>query len=220
MGTGLLWQTDAQLHDAVQRQLEWEPHIDAKNIAVMTSDGVVTLIGFVDSYGEKFAAEQAVKRLRGVRALANDIHVKLRGERSDPEIARDALQALRSHTSVPRAITVTVRDGLVTLEGTVEWMYQRLAAESAVRHLKGVKGVSNAIHITPTVSPSQVKTLIDDALHRSAEVDAAHIRVEADNRTVTLTGTVRSLVEKQEAERAVWAAPGVSKVENQILVAP
>jgi osmotically-inducible protein OsmY len=218
MGSSLSWQTNSQLHDAVERQLGWEPDINAGDIAILVSDGVVALTGFVNSYNEKFAAEQAVKRVRGVRAVANDIHVKLRDERSDPEIAKDAVRALESHTGVPRAVTVTVRDGFVTLEGAVEWNYQRSAAESSVRHLIGVKGVSNAILISPSASPREVKALIDDALRRSAEVDASRIQVVADHGTVTMTGTVSSWAERHEAERAAWAAPGVSKVENQIVV--
>jgi osmotically-inducible protein OsmY len=150
MGSSSAWQTDDQLHDAVKRQLGWEPDIKADNIAVSVADSVVTLTGFANSYNEKFAAEQAAKRVRGVRAVANDIHVKLDDERSDPEIAKDAVNALKGHINVPQAVTVTVRDGFVTLEGTVEWNDQRSAAESAIRHLKGVKNVSNDIRLSPT----------------------------------------------------------------------
>jgi osmotically-inducible protein OsmY len=150
MGSSSAWQTDDQLHDAVKRQLGWEPDIHADDIAVSVADSVVTLTGFANSYSEKFAAEQAAKRVLGVRAVANDVHVKLDDERSDPEIAKDAVNALKSHISVPQAVTVTVRDGFVTLEGTVEWNDQRSAAESAIRHLKGVKNVSNDIRLSPT----------------------------------------------------------------------
>ena len=130
MGTSLLWQTNAQLHDAVQHQLDWEPEIDRRGIAITAADGVITLTGFVHSYAVKLAAERTVKRVRGVRAVANDIQVTPGNERNDPEIAKDAVHALRTHISVPNQVTVTARDGFLTLEGTVEWMYQKAAAGS------------------------------------------------------------------------------------------
>jgi osmotically-inducible protein OsmY len=220
MGTSLLWQTDSQLHDAVQRQLEWDPEIDARGIAVTASDGVVTLTGFIDGYATKLAAEQAVKRVRGVRAVANDLQVTIPNERTDPEIAKDAVHALRAHTSVPNQVTVTVRDGLLTLEGSVEWMYQRAAAASAVMYLKGVRGVSNLIRINPVATTDQVSLKIEEALRRSAEVDARRIHVKVEHSTVTLSGGVHSWAERQEAERAAEAAPGVTHVENFIVVTP
>jgi osmotically-inducible protein OsmY len=220
MGTSLLWQTDTQLHDSVQRQLDWDPEIDNREIAVIASDGVITLTGFVHTYGAKMAAERSVKRVRGVRGVANDLQVVVRNERSDADIAHDAVHALRAHTTVPNMVTVTVRSGFLTLEGTVEWMFQKVAAGLAVAYLDGVKGVSNLIQVKPSASAGRVKTEIDDALRRSAEVDAAHVRVSIDGSIVTLAGHVASWHEKQEAERAAWAAAGVTRVENLIVVAP
>lgn len=186
MGTSLSWRTDPQLHDAVRRQLDEDPEIRAHNIAVIASEGVITLTGFVESYAEKLAAEPTVKRVRGVRAVANDIDVTLRDDRSDTEIAKDAVHALQSYTNVPNRVTVTVRHGLMTLEGTVEWMYQKAAAESAVKCLKGVRSVSNVIRINRTPTSIQVRMRIEEVLQRSAEVDAAHVRVETDNGTVVV----------------------------------
>lgn len=198
MGTSLLWQTDTQLHDSVQRQLEWDPEIDAHDVAVTASDGVITLTGFVHGYATKLAAEQSVKRIRGVRGVANDIQVVLRSERADPEIAKDAVHALRVHTSVPNQITVIVRNGFVTLEGAVEWMFQKVVARPAVMYLDGVRGVSNLIQVKPAASADRVTTEIDDALRRSAEVDAQHVHVEADGTIVTLSGQVRSATKNRK----------------------
>jgi osmotically-inducible protein OsmY len=220
VGTSLSWRTDTQLHDAVRRQLDEDPEIRAHDIAVVASDGVITLTGFVDSYAEKLAAEDTVKRLRGVRAVANDVEVKVRDQRTDPEIAKDAVHALESHTNVPNRVTVTVRHGLVTLEGAVEWMYQKAAAESAVKYLKGVRSVSNLIRISQTPPSIEVKTRIEGALQRSAEVDAAQVRVEADDSSVKLSGQVRTWAEREQAERAAWSSPGVTRVENHLVVVP
>jgi osmotically-inducible protein OsmY len=218
MGSSLLWQTDMQLHDSVQRQLEWDPEIDASDVAVIASDGVITLTGFVHGYAAKVAAERSVKRVRGVRGVANELQVVLHSERSDTEVAKDAVHALRLHTKVPATVTVTVRHGFLSLEGTVEWMFQKTAAGLAVAFLEGVKGVTNVIEVKPGVLADQIKSDIDAALRRNADIDAQHIDASVDGSLVTLTGHVRSFHEKQEAEHAAWAARGVSRVENRIVV--
>lgn len=218
--------TDQQLRQDVQNALDWEPSVNVTDIGVMVEDAVVTLRGNVASYAQKRTAERVTLGVYGIKAVANDLNVRLIGgdERTDTEIAGAAVAALKWHTVVPpNRVTVTVVNGWVTLQGTVDWYHQSAAAERAVRSLAGVKGVSSAIVIQPPVTP--VKTMdvaakIEAAFTRSAEIDARRIRVAAEDGTVTLTGNVRSWAERQEAERAAWAAPGVTRVDDRISVVP
>jgi osmotically-inducible protein OsmY len=215
--------TDKELQQDVLRELQWEPSINAAHIGVSVKSGVVTLTGHVDSYAEKYAAETAAKRVLGVRAVANELDVKLpdTNKRTDEDIALDAVSALKRHTLVPDdKIKTTVNDGWITLEGEVGWQFEKEAAEKAVRYLTGVKGVINSITVKPRVTPSDIKSKIEQALKRSAELDAQRITVEVEGGKVTLRGKVRSWAERDEAAREAWSAPGVWSVDNQIVVEP
>jgi osmotically-inducible protein OsmY len=214
--------TDAQIHSDVLAEMTWDPRVQPNEIGVAVKDGVVTLTGWVDAYTKRWAAEEAAHRVRGVKAVANDIEVRLSSwdERTDADIAAAAIHTLEWDALVPvDKLDVTVSHGWVTLKGEVEWQYQKQDAERVVRRLAGVTGVTNMITVTPRVAASALKERIEKALLRSAETDAKQITVDVDGDAVILKGTVRSWAERQEAERAAWAAPGVAAVDNRIRIA-
>lgn len=216
--------SDAEIKRNVEAELQWDVHLeDAADIAVAVKNGVVTLTGYTNSWADRYYAERAAKRVSGVRGLANDIKVRIPAgdQRTDPEIAREAVSAIeREVPSCADRIRVVVKEGYVTLEGTVEWQFQKEWAEKAIRKIKGIKNIVNVVDVNPTVSPVDLKKKIEDAFVRSAQLDANRITVEAKGNEVTLRGTVRSWAERQEAERAAWAAPGVTRVNNQIAISP
>lgn len=213
---------DIDLRKDVVDELEWDPSIDARTIGVAIEDGIIALTGHVGSYADKANAEKIVKRVHGVQGVANDLEVKLPTslEKDDVDIARSAVNALEWNVSIPKnRIKVTVTKGWVTLDGNVDWYYQKRAAEETVFVLAGVRGVANNIHVaTKQVHVQDVKGKIEAALKRSAEVDSKKILVQASDGKVTLSGTVRSWVERQDAVNAAWSAPGVMNVVDQIRI--
>jgi osmotically-inducible protein OsmY len=213
--------TDKQLQQDVLDDLRWDPSVDASKIGVTASNAVVTLTGSVPTYFQKQNAERVTKRVAGVRAVANDIEVRLptTTEKTDSDIASAALHALKWDAAVPdEKITVGVSKGWITLDGSVDWNYQREAAEKAVGKLVGVKGVSNRVSVAPHVKSKEVMSEIKAALHRYADVEARNIQIDSIDSTITLRGQVRSWAERKEVESAAWMAPGVTQVKNEIIV--
>jgi osmotically-inducible protein OsmY len=219
----MLTRSDSDIQRDVSSELKWEPSLQDDDIAVAVRDGVVTLAGNVNSYFEKWRAERVAGRVKGVKAVVNDVEVKLpsSSQRPDPEIARAALNALEWNASVPKdRIKVKVEKGWVTLEGDVDFYFQREAAERAVRTLWGVKGVTNLITIHAAPAPADVKQRIKEALQRGASFDAERITVDVDGHKAILRGTARSYAEMKDAERAARNAPGITEVENHITINP
>jgi osmotically-inducible protein OsmY len=223
MKEGHMNRSDSDIQKDILAEFQADPSLRHDDIAVAVRDGVVTLAGFVDSYADKWRAERIASGIKGVKAIANDLEVKLpsSSQRPDPDIARAAIDALKWNILVPSdRIKVKVENGWITLEGAVDYYYQKEAAERAVRYLTGVKGVSNLISVQSTAKPEEVKRRIQEALTRGAQFDAEHITVDVDGSKVILRGTVRSYAEMRDAERAARNVPGVTEVDNRLTVDP
>lgn len=219
MAVATYTRTDEEIQKDVLAELKWDAQMQPNEIGVSVKDGVVTLTGWVDSYLKKWSAEEAAHKVAGVKAVANDIEVKLSTERTDADIAAAAVRALEWDAFVPSSqVHVTVSKGWVTLKGEVEWQYQKQDAERVVRRLLGVRGVTNLISVKPRVTSTDLKRKIEDALLRNARFDASRISVEVQGSKATLKGTVRSWAEREEAEREAWSAPGILEVDNRISV--
>jgi osmotically-inducible protein OsmY len=211
---------DSDIQRDVELEIRYDPAIDSHDIGVSVRNGIVTLTGFVRSFTEHYQAERDVKRVAGVAAIANELQVKIASaeRRSDSDLAQDVILALVSQVPYLSGVTPIVRNGEVTLEGEVEWRFQKERAEDVVRRLRGVQSVINQIRVKPRLQAENIKDQIEQALVRSAEVDSAHIVVETEGGKVILKGMVRTLAEKDEAERAAWQAPGVTAVDNRLLI--
>lgn len=215
--------TDRDLQQNIQNALDWEPSVESSAIGVSVDNGIVTLRGDVPSFAEKEAAEHVALHVFGVRAVANDLNVQIPGaaERTDSDIAEAAVNALRWHSSVPeKNLSVVVRKGWITLGGTADWQFQKDAAARVVRDLTGVRGVTNTITIHPRVKAGDVQAKIEAAFRRSAEIDSRRVNVAVQDSKITLSGNVRSWAEREEAEKAAWAAPGVVQVDDRLAVVP
>ncbi len=213
--------TNLELQKDVQDELLWEPRLDSAEIGVIVKDGIVTLTGFIDSHAKKLAAERAAERVAGVKAVVQQLIVKLEnsGRRTDADVAKAALHALKWNSSVPDdKLKIRVEDGWIYLEGELDWQYQKDAAASCVENLIGVVGVTNLISIKPGLSTKVIKNNIKDALHRNAAIEADNIRIETTGNKVILKGNAHSWFERKEIEKAAWCAPGVTNVEDDILV--
>ena len=212
---------DLDLRRDIEQELAWDSSVDAREIGVAVADGVVTLTGEVKSFTEKWRAERAVERVRGIRGIVNEIDVRLIGEHTDVEIAQRAVDKLRWNLLVPdEAITVKVHDGWLTLKGEVRHDYQRREAERVVRDVPGIKGVTNLITVRPQVEPKDIQQQIEATFERQASLDADNITIEVSNGEVTLRGKVRSWAERRDAEKIAAGAPGVRLVKNHITVDP
>jgi osmotically-inducible protein OsmY len=220
MSTATLSEIDIRIRDHVVRQLDWDPEVDAGGIGVAATAGVVTLTGYVDTYSGKLAAERAAKRVRGVRGVANDLGVRLKIGRTDADIARDAVRALELRATVPETVQAVVHEGRVTLTGMVGWLYQAWDAENAVHAIRGVRGVFNHIEVAGGALARDVRHRIQTALHRNADLDARHVKIDVTGGVATLTGVVTTCQQRDTAERAAASAPGITRVRNEILVEP